>query len=79
MSTAYGIQIHEPDLYYICWKPNVTNQYRIFTLDTYYDTVANAAYIAQIALTDNQELYIQNESSMENLPSERIEVQIEGR
>ena len=78
MSTAYGIRIHEPDLYYICWKPNVTNQYRIFTLDTY-DTVDNAAYIAQIALTDDQELYIQTESSMENLPSEKTEVQIEGR
>lgn len=75
---AYGIRIHEPNMYYICWKPNVMNQYRIFTLDTY-DTVANATYIAQIALTRDQELYIQTESFTENLPSERIEVQIEGR
>ena len=81
MNTAYGIRIYEPNLYYICWKQNYyLNQYRIFTLDSVmnYEAVANANYTDQITLTRDQTLYIQTESSIKNLPSERIQVQTEG-
>jgi hypothetical protein len=43
-----------------------------------YETVTNASYTDEIVLKEDQNLYIQTESSIENLPSERIEVQIEG-
>jgi hypothetical protein len=57
------------------------NQYRIITLNGImnYEKISNVNYTDQITLTGGQSLYIQTESSMENLPSERIEVQIEGR
>ena len=85
MNTAYGIRIYEPNTYYICWKQNyyyfLINQYRIFTLDGVmnYEAVANANYTDQITLIRDQTLYIQTESSIKNLPSERIQVQTEGR
>ena len=76
---AYGVQISEPNMYYICWKPNSMEQYRIFTLNKNYEAIVNASYTDQIALTVDQKLYIQAESSMEYLPSERIQVQIGGK
>ena len=68
-------------MYYICWKQQLMKQYRIFTLNGImnYERAITSNYTDQIILTRDQNLYIQTESSMRYLPSERIQVTIEGR
>ena len=81
MDEAYGVRISEPNIYYICWEPKLMEHYRIFTLDRTINNETNvgASYMDQIALIGGKKLYIQAESSVEYLPSERTPVKTEGR
>ena len=76
MDQVYGVWTSESNAY-ICWEPRLKEKYRIFTLDSRIDAI-NVSPMEYQDLTRDQKLYIQAESSGDCLPSERIQVQIEG-